>query len=242
MSRGTTTRSRLPDRTRLSDTTLAYPRQSRSIPPPKAIRHSKERPPHQPGPFTRGHSTRAKPACPRRMTIPRLPFLRNACRCSGGMADRWAGDGRRRRKNGPCGHWDSSWPSGALVIVSLASPEQPRAAMTKAHKFSASRVAVFPNVPTSQVEWASSLACLSSSMSESTLSSFLIRSRISMHFSVVCFRQFSMLPDEMSFDLGFSVVHTRQLRQVVCQLISHSRHCLFEPSKLSLLTCVTHAV
>ena len=37
----------------------------------------------------------------------------------------------------------------------------------------------------------------------------------------------------MSFDLGFSVVHTRQLRQVVCQLISHSRHCLFEPSQPS---------
>ena len=28
--------------------------------------------------------------------------------------------------NGPRGNWDSSWPSGALVIVSLASPEQPR--------------------------------------------------------------------------------------------------------------------
>ena len=61
------------------------------------------------------------------------------------------------------------------------------------------------------VERASSLACLSSSMSESTLSSFLIR----------------------SFALGFSVVDTRQLCQVVCQLISHSRHCLFEPSLLS---------
>ena len=54
-----------------------------------------------------------------------------------------------------------------------------------------------------------------------------------LHFSVVCFRQFSMLPSEMSFDLGFSVVHTRQPRHVVCQLISHSRHCLFETSKLS---------
>ena len=58
-------------------------------------------------------------------------------------------------------------------------------------------------------------------------------SNLSLHFSVVCFRQFSMLPSEMSFDLGFSVVDTRQLRQVVCQLISHSRHCVFEPSKLS---------
>ena len=54
-------------------------------------------------------------------------------------------------------------------------------------------------------------------------------SNLSLHFSVVCFRQFSMLPGEMSFDLGFSVVHIRQLRQ----LISHSRHCLFEPRKLS---------
>ena len=42
-----------------------------------------------------------------------------------------------------------------------------------------------------------------------------------------------MLPGEVSFDLGFSVVDTRQLRQIVCQLISHSRHCIFEPSKLS---------
>ena len=88
------------------------------------------------------------------------------------------------------------------------------------------RVALF-------VERASSLACLSSSMSESTLLSFLIRSPISLDFSVVCFHQFSMLPGEVSFDLGFLVVDTRQLCQVVCQLISHSRHCLFEPSQLS---------
>ena len=88
------------------------------------------------------------------------------------------------------------------------------------------RVALF-------VERASSLACLSSSMSESTLSSFLIRSRISLFISVSSVRQFSVLPGEVSFDLGFSVVDTRQLCQVVCQLISHSRHCLFEPSQLS---------
>ena len=37
----------------------------------------------------------------------------------------------------------------------------------------------------------------------------------------------------MSLDLGFSVVDTRQLCQVVCKLISHSRHCLFEPIQLS---------
>ena len=37
-------------------------------------------------------------------------------------------DGPRRRKNGPCGRWGSGWPCGALVIVSLASPETPREA------------------------------------------------------------------------------------------------------------------
>ena len=58
-------------------------------------------------------------------------------------------------------------------------------------------------------------------------------SNLSLHFSVVCARQLSMLPGEVSFDLGFSVVDTRQLCQVVCQLISHSRQCLFEPSQLS---------
>ena len=58
-------------------------------------------------------------------------------------------------------------------------------------------------------------------------------SNLSLHFSVVCFRLFFMLPRELSFDLGFSVVDTRQLCQVVCQLISHSRHFLFEPSQLS---------
>ena len=58
-------------------------------------------------------------------------------------------------------------------------------------------------------------------------------SNLSLHFSVVCFRQCSNLPVEVSFDLGFSVVDTRQLCHVVCQLISHSHHCLFEPSQLS---------
>ena len=56
---------------------------------------------------------------------------------------------------------------------------------------------------------------------------------LSLHFSVVRFRQFLVLPGKVSFDLGFSVVDTRQLCQVVCQLISHFRHCLFEPSQLS---------
>ena len=83
------------------------------------------------------------------------------------------------------------------------------------------RVALF-------VERASSLACLSSSMSESTLSSFLIRSQISLFISVSCV--------SVSFRcsrarcLSTSDFH---LCQVVCQLISHSRHCLFEPSQLS---------
>ena len=58
-------------------------------------------------------------------------------------------------------------------------------------------------------------------------------SNLSLHFSVVCFRQFSMLPGEVSFDIGFSVVNSRQLCQVVCQFISYSGHCLFEPSQLS---------
>ena len=44
---------------------------------------------------------------------------------SGETAER---DGLRRTKTGPCGRWGSGWPCGALVIVSLASPEQPREA------------------------------------------------------------------------------------------------------------------
>ena len=58
-------------------------------------------------------------------------------------------------------------------------------------------------------------------------------SNLSLRFSVVCFRQFSMLPGEVSIDLGFSVVGTRQLCEVVCKLISHSRLYLLEPSQLS---------
>ena len=90
------------------------------------------------------------------------------------------------------------------------------------------RVALF-------AERASSLACLSSSMSEYKYTLELSDSvlNLSLYFIVVCFRQFSVLPGEVSFDLGFSVVDTRQLCQVVCQLFSHSRHCLFEPSQLS---------
>ena len=68
---------------------------------------------------------------------------------------------------------------------------------------------------------------------EYTLELFDSVSNLSLHFSVVCFRQFSMLPGEVSLDLGFLVVDTRQLCYVVCQLISHSRHCLSEPSQLS---------
>ena len=58
-------------------------------------------------------------------------------------------------------------------------------------------------------------------------------SNLSLRFSVVCFRQFLMLPGEVSFNLGFSVIDTRQPCQIVRQLISHCRHCLFEPSQLS---------
>ena len=68
---------------------------------------------------------------------------------------------------------------------------------------------------------------------EYTLELFDSVSNLSLHCSVLCFHQFSMLPGEVSFDLGFSVVDTRQLCQVVCQLISHSRHWLFKPSQLS---------
>ena len=76
--------------------------------------------------------------------------------------------------------------------------------------------------------------CLSFKLvSEYTLELSDSVSNISLHLSVVYFRQFSMLPGEVSFDLGISVVDTRQLRQVVCQLISHSRRSFFEPSKLS---------
>ena len=67
-------------------------------------------------------------------------------------------------------------------------------------------------------------------------------SNLSLYFNVVGFRQFSMLPSEVSFDLGFSVVDTRQLCQVVCLFISHSRHCLFEPSQLSSGLGDTHDV
>ena len=84
------------------------------------------------------------------------------------------------------------------------------------------RVALF-------VTRASSPACLLSSMSESTFSSFLIRSQISLCISV------------SSVSVSFCCSRVRCLStsdfrsacQVVCQLISHSRHCLFEPSQPS---------
>ena len=88
------------------------------------------------------------------------------------------------------------------------------------------RVALF-------VERASSLACLSSSVSGSTLSSFLIRSRISLSFQCRLFPSVFDAPGRGVFRPRISVVDTRQLCQVVCQLILHSRHCLFEPSQLS---------
>ena len=89
-------------------------RQSRS--PPKAIRHSKGRSPHQPGPFTSGRGLRRT----RRLTAQLT------------MAARQRRNGRAQRPtkkiNGPCGRWDSGWPCGALVIISLTSPDQPREA------------------------------------------------------------------------------------------------------------------
>ena len=90
---GTTTRSRLPDQRRLSDTTLRKTRRSRS--PPKAIRHSKGRPPHQLGPLTRDHSLRSSFGT-RRMTRARqrLTHRRND---RGGWA-RPAGRRRPRKK------------------------------------------------------------------------------------------------------------------------------------------------
>ena len=55
------------------------------------------------------------------------------------------------------------------------------------------------------VERASSLACLSSSMSESSPLSFFIRSRM-LNFGVVRFGQFSAFPGQVLFDFGFPVV------------------------------------
>ena len=100
------------------------------------------------------------------------------------------------------------------------------------------RVALF-------VERASNLACLSNSMSESALSSF--RSRISLFISVSsvsvsfwcsrerCLSTSDFLQQEfsMQFRPRIFCLDTRRLCQVVCQLISYSRHCLFEPSQLS---------
>ena len=64
-------------------------------------------------------------------------------------------------------------------------------------------------------------------------------SNLSMHFSVVCFHQSLMLPGEVSFDLGFSIVDTRQLCQVVCQL-SLTPVIAFSSPASSLLAWVTH--
>ena len=97
------------------------------------------------------------------------------------------------------------------------------------------RVALF-------VERASSLAYLSSSMSEIALSSFLILSRISLCISVSSVSvSFFMLPGEVSFDLGFSVVDTRQL----CQVVRHTSLTpviAFSSPASSLLAWVTHTV
>ena len=84
------------------------------------------------------------------------------------------------------------------------------------------------------VERASSLAYLSSSMSESTRSSFLIRSRITVCISVssvsVSFRcsRASLLRSRI-----FGRRRYTSALSGCCQFNSHSRHCFFEPSKLS---------
>ena len=88
------------------------------------------------------------------------------------------------------------------------------------------RVALF-------VKRASSLACLSSSMSASTLSSFLIRSRISLFISVssvsVSFRcSRARCLSTSDFRSSILVSFARLFANS-----SHSRHCLFEPSQLS---------
>ena len=43
-------------------------------------------------------------------------------------AERQSATDHEEEKNGPCGRWDSGRPCGALVIIALASPEQPREA------------------------------------------------------------------------------------------------------------------
>ena len=66
-------------------------------------------------------------------------------------------------------------------------------------------------------------------------------SNLSLQFSVFCFRRFLMLPSEGSFNLGFSVVDTRQL----CQLFANSSFIpiiAFSSPASSLLACVTHTV
>ena len=83
-------------------------------------------------------------------------------------------------------------------------------------------------------EWASSLACLSSSMSESTLSNFLIRDLISVCILVLSISVSFLCSRARCFSTSvFLIIAVRQLRQVVRHLISYSCHCLFEPSKLS---------
>ena len=75
------------------------------------------------------------------------------------------------------------------------------------------------------VERASSLACLSSSMSESSpfklLHSVL---NILLNFGVVRFGQFSAFPGQMLFNFGFLVVDGAELREVVSQVVPRSHH------------------
>ena len=64
-----------------------------------------------PGPFTRDHSLRKT--------------RRESAQLTTTARQRRNGRARRptKKKNGPCGRWDSGWPCGTLVIVSLARSE-----------------------------------------------------------------------------------------------------------------------
>ena len=66
-------------------------------------------------------------------------------------------------------------------------------------------------------------------------------SNFSLHFSVVCFRRFSMLPDEVSFDLRFSLSILVSFASFFANS-SLTPVIAFSSPASSLLTWVTHAV
>ena len=128
-------------------------------------------------------------------------------------------------------------------IVSLASPEQPREAGSpqqwlNAHNYFVSQVAVFPNVLKSQ----ETSEPMIPGRAAAALPAKLARARpraCRCFFTHSCKPLFSGVLG--AGDLGYSVADIRQLCQVVCQLISHSRHC-FSSLASSLLAWVTHTV